>query len=105
MDLQSLNQLLHEVTRQTTGRRILLFGSSSLLASFPDEEPARIGVETTMLGQSFYDAIKHEADLYRSMAADVKVVDVRTAWAEFEPVTLPESEAESNPDRAKVNAR
>ena len=64
-----------------------------------------VGVETTMLGQSFYDSIKHEADLYRSMAADVKVVDVRTAWAEFEPVTLPESETENNPERAKFNAR
>jgi tetratricopeptide (TPR) repeat protein len=64
-----------------------------------------VGVETTMLGQSFYDSIKHQADLYRSMAADVKVVDVRTAWLEFEPVTLPESEVESNPDRAKFNAR
>jgi len=64
-----------------------------------------VGVETTMVGKDFYDSVKHEADLYRSMAADVKVVDVRTAWTEFEPVTLPESEAESNPDRAKFNAR
>ncbi len=64
-----------------------------------------VGVETTMLGQSFYDSIKHQADLYRSMAADVKVVDVRAAWTEFESVTLPESEAESNPDRARFNAR
>jgi tetratricopeptide (TPR) repeat protein/sugar lactone lactonase YvrE len=64
-----------------------------------------IGVETTMVGKDFYDSVKHEADLYRSMSADVKIVDVRTAWAEFEPVTLPESEAESNPDRAKFNAR
>ena len=64
-----------------------------------------VGVETTMLGQSFYDSIKHQADLYRSMAADVKVVDVRTAWLEFEPVTLPESEVENTPDRAKFNAR
>lgn len=64
-----------------------------------------VGVETTMLGQSFYDSVKHEAGLYRSMAADVKVVDVRTAWLEFEPVTLPESDAENNPDRARFSAR
>jgi hypothetical protein len=64
-----------------------------------------VGVETTMVGKDFYDSVKHEADLYRSMSADVKMVDVRTAWGEFEPVTLPESEAESNPDRAKFSAR
>ncbi|MFA6434210.1 MAG: 6-bladed beta-propeller [Elusimicrobiales bacterium] len=62
------------------------------------------GVETTMVGKDFYNSIKHEADLYRSKAAEVKVADVRTSWAEFEPVTLPETEAESNPDRAKFNA-
>ncbi len=64
-----------------------------------------VGLETTMAGKDFYESVKHEADLYRSMSADVKMVDVRTAWGEFEPVTLPESEAESNPDRAKFNAR
>ena len=64
-----------------------------------------IGVETTMVGKDFYDSVKHEADLYRSMSADLKVVDVRTAWAEFEPVTLPETEAENNPDREKFNTR
>ena len=64
-----------------------------------------VGVETTMVGKDFYDSVKHQADLYRSMAAEVKIVDVRTAWAEFEPVTLPETEAESNPDREKLTAR
>ena len=55
MDLQSLNHLLAEVTRQVSGHRILLFGSSSLLASFPGEEPARIGVETTIDADFFLD--------------------------------------------------
>ena len=64
-----------------------------------------VGVETTMVGKDFYDSIKHQADLYRSMSAEVKMVDVRIACLEFESVTLPESEAENNPDRAKFNAR
>jgi len=55
MDLQSLSRLLGEVSRQVSGRRILLFGSSSLLASFPDEEPARIGVEATIDADFFLD--------------------------------------------------
>ncbi|MDD2805425.1 MAG: 6-bladed beta-propeller [Elusimicrobiales bacterium] len=53
-----------------------------------------VGVEVTMVGKSFYDAIVYEADLYRKSAADVKVVDVRTARDEFEPVTLPDTETD-----------
>jgi tetratricopeptide (TPR) repeat protein len=64
-----------------------------------------IGLETTMVGKDLYDAIKHEADLYRQSKDDVRVIEVRTAWAEFEPVTLPETEAESYPDKAKFQAR
>ena len=64
-----------------------------------------VGVETTMVGKDFYESIKHEADLYKSMSADLTAVDVRAAWNEFEPVTLPETDAETNPDREKFNAR
>ena len=53
-----------------------------------------VGVETTMVGKSFQDSILHVADLYRKMDKEVKVIDVRTAWNEFEPVTLPETESD-----------
>lgn len=53
-----------------------------------------VGVETTMVGKSFQDSILHVADLYRKTGKDVKVIDVRTAWNEFEPVTLPETESD-----------
>lgn len=53
-----------------------------------------VGVETTMVGKSFHDSLVHVADLYRKMEAEVRVIDVRAAWAEFEPVTLPETEAD-----------
>lgn len=53
-----------------------------------------VGVETTMVGKSFQDSILHVADLYRKMDKEVRVIDVRTAWNEFEPVTLPETESE-----------
>ena len=55
MDIKSLRSLLDEVTRQVTDRRILLFGSSSLLASYPEEAPDRIGVETTIDADFFLD--------------------------------------------------
>lgn len=64
-----------------------------------------IGLETTMVGKDFYEAVKHEADLYRRSKAEVRAIEVRNAWAEFEPVTLPDTEAESYPDKAKLIAR
>jgi DNA-binding beta-propeller fold protein YncE/tetratricopeptide (TPR) repeat protein len=64
-----------------------------------------VGFETTMAGKDFYEAIKHEADLYRRSGADVHVYEVRQAWAEFEPVTLPETQEEAAPDKAKFAAR
>jgi len=53
-----------------------------------------VGVETTMVGKSFRDSILQAADLYRKTENDVRVIDVRSSWAEFEPVTLPETEPE-----------
>ncbi|MCM2268301.1 MAG: 6-bladed beta-propeller [Elusimicrobiales bacterium] len=64
-----------------------------------------VGLETTMVGKDFYDAVKHEADLYRRSKDEVRVIDVRGAWAEFEPVTLPEGGDEPQPDKAKFTAR
>ncbi|MDD5208594.1 MAG: 6-bladed beta-propeller [Elusimicrobiales bacterium] len=65
-----------------------------------------VGVETTMVGKSFQDSILHVADLYKKMDKDVKVIDVRASWNEFEPVTLPETQADTYssaalPDRIK----
>ena len=49
------------------------------------------GLETTMTGKSFFDAVAHQSDMYKKAGQDVRVVDTRLAWGEFEPVTLPES--------------
>lgn len=53
-----------------------------------------VGVETTMVGKSFYDAVVSAAELYRKTQADAHVIDVREALTQFEPVTLPESEGD-----------
>jgi hypothetical protein len=55
MDIKSLMELIAEVTAREPARRILLFGSSSLFASFPDEPPAVIGTETTLDAEFFLD--------------------------------------------------
>ncbi len=65
-----------------------------------------VGLEVTMVGKDLYDAIKHAADFYRQNEADVHVIEVRKSWAEFEPVTLPETTTdESYPDRDRFLAR
>lgn len=55
MDLRSLKRLIGEVRRLAPARRIIIFGSSSLLASFPDVAPAEIGVELTLDADFFLD--------------------------------------------------
>ena len=55
MVLQSLTQLISEVLQIVSERRILLFGSSSLFASFPEHPTATIGVETTLDADFFLD--------------------------------------------------
>lgn len=53
-----------------------------------------------MVGKGFYDSMVYQADLYRKSAADVKVIDVRASWGEFEPVTLPETEPDKYASQA-----
>jgi hypothetical protein len=55
MDNQSLKQLIGEIRQIIPDRRVLLFGSSSLFASFPSHPPAQIGVETTLDADFFLD--------------------------------------------------
>ena len=55
MEFQSLIELLGEVRRMIPERRVLLFGSSSLFASFPNHPPAKIGVESTLDADFFLD--------------------------------------------------
>jgi DNA-binding beta-propeller fold protein YncE/tetratricopeptide (TPR) repeat protein len=64
-----------------------------------------VGIETTMTGKDFYDGVKHEADMYKRMASEVKVVDVAAALRKFEPVTLPETEYEAKLDPAVFGKR
>lgn len=55
MQFSTLTDLIEEVRRLVPGHRILLFGSSSLLASFPTVPPASIGVELTLDADFFLD--------------------------------------------------
>ncbi|HNW44039.1 MAG TPA: hypothetical protein PKI19_06005 [Elusimicrobiales bacterium] len=64
-----------------------------------------VGVEGTMTGKNFYDGVKHEADLYKNMAAEVKVIDIGAAQKQFEPVTLPETEYEGKLDMGVYGKR
>lgn len=94
---------LHVALLDFPGHIALMFDTGETEASavgIPEEYLIKynntfwVGVETTMVGKSFYDAVVHAADLYRKMEKELKVIDVRSAWAEFEPVTLPEAEGD-----------
>jgi hypothetical protein len=67
MDLGTLTTLIAAVRRLAPGRRILLFGSSSLLASFSDVEPAAIGVAITLDADFFLDP---DDALFREMLSN-----------------------------------
>jgi len=55
MELQALIHLISAVQERAEGRRILLFGSSSLLASFPEADPIGIGVAVTIDADFFIE--------------------------------------------------
>ncbi|MEQ1934130.1 MAG: hypothetical protein ABL962_09655 [Fimbriimonadaceae bacterium] len=61
MDFPSLRALVGAIKRIEPNRRIVLFGSSSLLASFPNLPPASIGVEVTLDADVFLDPDSAEA--------------------------------------------
>jgi hypothetical protein len=55
MELQALIHLISAVQERAEGRRILLSGSSSLLASFPEADPIGIGVAVTIHADFFIE--------------------------------------------------
>ncbi len=55
MDLGTLIILISEIRRLAPGRRIIIIGSSSLLASFSEVAPADIGVAVTLDADFFLD--------------------------------------------------
>ena len=55
MDIGTLTILISEVRRLAPGRRIIIFGSSSLLATFFEVAPVEIGVAVTLDADFFLD--------------------------------------------------
>lgn len=55
MEFPALKHLIQSVCESAQGHRILLFGSSSLLASFPDADPEVIGVAVTIDADFFIE--------------------------------------------------
>lgn len=55
MEFASLKHLLAAVLESAPGRTILLFGSSSLFASFPEADPVEIGVAVTLDADFFIE--------------------------------------------------
>lgn len=55
MDLTALTHLLVSVQTAAQGKRIILFGSSSLFGSFPNDDPHMIGVAVTQDADFFIE--------------------------------------------------
>lgn len=55
MNLDELSQLVSEIRKVMPDRRLIIFGSSSLLPSCPDATPAELGVELTLDADFFID--------------------------------------------------
>jgi hypothetical protein len=59
MEFQALSTLVASICKRLPGRRVILFGSSSLLASFPDADPVEIGAAVTIDADFFIEPDDH----------------------------------------------
>ena len=55
MDFEALRTLVAAVCERLPGKRVILFGSSSLFASFPDADPVEIGAAVTIDADFFIE--------------------------------------------------
>lgn len=60
MDFPSLTALVSKIRELSPARRIIVFGSSSFLASYPTDSPASLGVEVTIDADIFIDPDSNE---------------------------------------------
>jgi len=61
MNLPVLSEMIGAIRQIEPSRRIVLFGSSSILASFPKETPETLGVEVTIDADVFLDPDDEQA--------------------------------------------
>jgi hypothetical protein len=69
MEFQALTQLVSAVCATAKGRRVILFGSSSLFASFPDADPVLIGAAVTIDADFFIEP--DDFDVRQTLVADL----------------------------------
>ncbi len=66
MEFPALRHLIGSVCDTARGHRIILFGSSSLLASYPDADPVVLGVAITIDADFFIDpddaSVRHQLE-------------------------------------------
>ena len=68
MDFQTLTRFIGAIRRTLPAHRIIIFGSSSLLASFPNDDPAQIGVLATLDADFFLDP--EDAEMRKRLEAE-----------------------------------
>lgn len=85
MNLDSLVAIIHAIRDIEPTRRIILFGSSSLLASFPNDSPTSLGVEITIDADVFLDPDDEDVrkSLHRLMGQGRQYHQVNGFYCDF----------------------
>jgi hypothetical protein len=93
VELESLIHLVGRVQAIAPNHRIILFGSSSLFASFPGDPPARLGVEVTIDADFLIDpddAVLRD-QLQQSLGKDNEFHDATGFYGDFVDLRLSEN--------------
>ena len=93
MELESLIQLIGRVRVIVPEHRIILFGSSSLFASFPADPPARLGVEVTLDADFLLDPDDSDlrARLQQSLGKDNEFHNATGYYGDFVDLRVSET--------------
>lgn len=93
MELESLIHLIGRVQAIVPGRRIILFGSSSLFASLPADPPSRLGLEVTIDADFLIDPDDAELrdHLLQSLGRNREFHDATGFYGDFVDLRLSEN--------------
>jgi len=90
MEFEALKNLVAAVCRKAPGKRVILFGSSSLFASFPDADPIEIGAAVTVDADFFIepDDVAARDDLEAELGEDNSYHLTHGFYADFVDLRL-----------------
>jgi hypothetical protein len=93
MEFEALKNLVAALCEKAPGRRVILFGSSSLFASFPDADPINIGAAVTIDADFFIepDDFEIRTELEAQLGEDKDYHIAHGFYADFVDLRLAEA--------------